>query len=128
VSDRERDPAAGPSLFVAELVAARTAAGLSQEALGGQVNYSGSTIGMIESGRRAPQLDLAERLDKVFGTTGTFARLQQHARTTPLPAWFQPYASIEATASPRSSQRDHDVPLVGSVMPPRRPLAMKYPH
>jgi hypothetical protein len=30
---------------------------------------------------------------------GTFARLQQHARTTPLPSWFRPYAEIEAVAS-----------------------------
>jgi transcriptional regulator with XRE-family HTH domain len=96
VSSRE---AVSASLFVAELVAARTAAGLSQEALGALINYSGSLVGMIESGRRAPSLDVAQRIDQALKTPGTFVRLQQHARTTPLPAWFQPYASIEATAS-----------------------------
>jgi hypothetical protein len=30
---------------------------------------------------------------------GTFARLQRHARTTPLPAWFRPYTEIEAAAT-----------------------------
>jgi Domain of unknown function (DUF5753) len=54
---------------------------------------------MIESPRRVPRLDFAERYDEVFGTVGTFARLQQFARTTPLPSWFRPYAEIEATAT-----------------------------
>jgi transcriptional regulator with XRE-family HTH domain len=97
VSTRERDTA-GPSLFVAELVAARTAAGLSQDALAAQIHYSPSLIGMIESGRRAPTLDVAQRLDTALKTTGTLTRLQQHARTMPLPSWFRPYAEIEATA------------------------------
>jgi len=98
VSTRERDTT-GPSLFVAELVAARTAAGLTQDALAAQINYSPSLIGMIESGRRAPTLDVAERLDKALKAPGTLVRLQQHARTTPLPSWFRPYAEIEATAT-----------------------------
>jgi transcriptional regulator with XRE-family HTH domain len=98
VSTREQDTT-GPSLFVAELVAARTAAGLSQDALASQINYSPSLIGMIESGRRAPTLDIAERLDKALRAPGTLARLQQHARTTPLPSWFRPYADVEATAA-----------------------------
>ena len=54
---------------------------------------------MIESLKRVPRLDFAERCDEVFATVGTFARLQQHARTTPLPSWFRPYAEIEAVAS-----------------------------
>jgi transcriptional regulator with XRE-family HTH domain len=98
VSASERDTA-GPSLFVAELVAARTAAGLSQEALATQINYSPSLIGMIESGRRAPTLDVAGRLDQALKTTGTLARLQKHARTMPLPSWFRPYADAESTAT-----------------------------
>jgi transcriptional regulator with XRE-family HTH domain len=87
------------SLFSAELVALRTAAGLSQEALAEKVHYSPSLIAMIESGRRAPQLSFAERIDEALGTPGTLVRLQEHARTTPLPAWFRPYAEIEATAT-----------------------------
>jgi Domain of unknown function (DUF5753) len=54
---------------------------------------------MIESCRRAPSPDFARRCDEAFDTAGTFARLQQHARTTPLPSWFRPYAEIEATAT-----------------------------
>jgi len=54
---------------------------------------------MIESRRRVPQLDFARRLDEALGTPGTFERLQEAARTTPLPTWFRPYAEIEATAT-----------------------------
>ncbi len=89
----------GLALFAAELQAARSRAGLSRDELAVRINYSASLIGMIESLRRVPGLDLAERCDAAFGTPGTFARLQQHARTTPLPAWFRPYAEIEAVAT-----------------------------
>jgi transcriptional regulator with XRE-family HTH domain len=89
----------GLALFAAELAAARAKAGWSMEELAGRINYSSSLVGMIESQRRVPRLDFAQRCDTAFGTSGTFARLQQHARTTPLPAWFQPYAEIEAAAT-----------------------------
>jgi hypothetical protein len=54
---------------------------------------------MVESGRRLPTLDLARALDEALATHGTFERLQQFARTAPLPAWFRPWAEIEAAAS-----------------------------
>ena len=87
------------ALFAAELTAARANAGWSMEELARRINYSTSLVGMIESQRRVPRLDFAQRCDRAFATPGTFARLQQHARTTPLPAWFQPYAEIEAAAT-----------------------------
>jgi transcriptional regulator with XRE-family HTH domain len=87
------------SLFAAELMAARTAAGLSQEALAEKIHYSPSLIAMVENGRRAARAEFADSLDQAFGTPGTFRRLQRHARTTPLPSWFRPYAEIEATAT-----------------------------
>jgi transcriptional regulator with XRE-family HTH domain len=89
----------GLALFAAELKAVRTKAGLSRDTLAAQINYSTSLIGMIETMQRVPQRDLAERCDEVFGTAGTFVRLQQAARATPLPSWFRPYADIEAVAT-----------------------------
>jgi transcriptional regulator with XRE-family HTH domain len=89
----------GLALFGAELSAARAQAGLSQDQLASRISYSASLVAMIEGLRRVPSLDLAQRCDEVFGTPGTFARLQEHARTTPLPGWFRPYAEIEATAT-----------------------------
>jgi transcriptional regulator with XRE-family HTH domain len=95
---REGD-ASGLALFAAELAANRAKAGLSQDELGSRISYSGSLVAMIEGMRRAPQLDFAKRCDDALGTAGTFTRLQQHVRTTPLPSWFRPYAEIEATAT-----------------------------
>src|ERR1022692_4177084 len=89
----------GLALFAAELQAARAKAAVSRDELAARINYRASLIGMIESRRRAPRLDFAQRCDEALGTPGTLARLQQHARTTPLPAWFRPYAEIEATAT-----------------------------
>ncbi|MGH3398094.1 MAG: helix-turn-helix domain-containing protein [Streptosporangiaceae bacterium] len=94
-----REDQSGLALFAAELHAAREKAGVSQDELGARVNYSASLVAMVESRRRAPSLDFAQRCDEEFATSGTFARLQQHARTAPLPAWFRPYADIEATAT-----------------------------
>jgi transcriptional regulator with XRE-family HTH domain len=90
--------AAEVGLFGAELAAARIAAGLSQDELGDQVSYSGSMIGMVENGHRIATRELAIAFDRVFGTPGTFERLQQYVRTVPLPAWFRPWAEIEEMA------------------------------
>jgi len=96
---KREDDTSGLALFAADLLAFRSAAGLSQDELGGRVHYSGSLIAMIEGRQRAPSLDIAQRLDEVFSVPGSFARLQQHARTTPLPSWFRPFAEVEATAA-----------------------------
>lgn len=89
----------GLALFAAELQAARVKAGLSQEELAGRINYSPSTVAMIENLKRAPRPEFADGCDQVLGTPGTFLRLQQHARMTSLPSWFQQYAEIEAIAT-----------------------------
>jgi transcriptional regulator with XRE-family HTH domain len=93
-----REDHSGLALFAAELQAAREKLGISQDALSARINYSPSSVAMIESRRRGPAPDFAARCDDVFGTPGTFARLQQNAQT-PLPAWFRPWAEIEATAT-----------------------------
>lgn len=88
----------GLALFASELVAARSKKGLTQEALADALNYSPSLIAMVETGRRAPSRDFALACDRLFDTWGTFTRLQQNARSTPLPTWFKPWAEIEVTA------------------------------
>jgi transcriptional regulator with XRE-family HTH domain len=89
----------GLTLFAAELTAARAKAGLSQNELATRITYSESLVSLIETARRVPSLDFARRCDEALGTPGTFARLQQHARLTPLPSWFRPWAEIEAVAT-----------------------------
>jgi transcriptional regulator with XRE-family HTH domain len=116
------------SLFAAELVAARTSAGLSQEALGEKIHYSPSLIAMIENGRRAPRLDFAERLDEALQMPGTFRRLQQHARTTPLPSWFRPYAEVEAAATQLRSWQPLIIDGLLQTEPYARALLMTWPN
>jgi DNA-binding XRE family transcriptional regulator len=85
------------TLFAAELRAARQHAGLTRDELSAKVNYSSSLIGMIETGRRVPSRDLAERLDEVSGQDrGTFARLETGLRDLPYPASFRPFSAYEA--------------------------------
>jgi transcriptional regulator with XRE-family HTH domain len=98
VKTREGDRS-GLALFAAELQAARAKACLSQEDLAMRLNYSPSLVAMIEGTRRAPTQQFAQQCDQVFDTPGTFVRLQQYARATPLPSWFRAYAEIEAAAT-----------------------------
>src|SRR5260370_33831810 len=86
------------ALFAAELKAARARAGMSRDELAARINYSPSLVGMVESMRRVPRLDFAQRCDDALGTTGTFARLHEHLRTAPFPSWFRPFAQHEAEA------------------------------
>jgi transcriptional regulator with XRE-family HTH domain len=95
---REGD-ASGPALFAAELAAVRTGIRLSQAELAARIHYSESLVAMVESGRRVPTPEFARRCDDALGLPGTLARLQQHARMTPLPSWFRPYAEIERMAT-----------------------------
>jgi transcriptional regulator with XRE-family HTH domain len=97
-SVRERDTAA-LSLFADELKAAREQRGWSQADLADQIPYSLSTISMVEALHRVPTRDLATHLDKVFGTPGTFARLEARLRDLPFPASFRPFAAYEAEAT-----------------------------
>src|SRR6266853_3969573 len=87
------------ALFAAELQAARARAGMSRDELAARINYSPSLVGMVESMRRVPSLDFAQRCDDALATTGTFARLHAHLRTAPFPSWFRPFAQHEAEAT-----------------------------
>lgn len=101
------------TLFGAELQAARVASGLSREELAARINYSISLVGHVETTRRVPSLDFAQRCDQALGTAGTFARLQQHLRTAPFPSWFRPFAQYEAEAV---SLRTFELALVPGLL------------
>jgi transcriptional regulator with XRE-family HTH domain len=85
--------------FGAELRRLRAAAGISQEDLAQQISYSASLVGMIETARRAPARDFAERCDGVLATGGTLARLWPLVSQEALPRWFRPFAEIERKAT-----------------------------
>jgi transcriptional regulator with XRE-family HTH domain len=97
---RELDPASSLlAYFGAELRRLRTAAGISQEELAQQIAYSASLVGMIETARRAPSRDFAERCDGVLDTGGALARLWPLVSQEALPRWFRPFAEIEREAT-----------------------------
>jgi transcriptional regulator with XRE-family HTH domain len=86
------------ALFADELRAMRKQRGLTRDELGALINFSGSTIGNIESGQRAPTRDQAILLDEAFGTPGTFQRLEGRLRGVPFSSGFRPFHPFEAEA------------------------------
>jgi len=97
---RELDPASSVlAFFGAELRRLRTQAGVSQEDLAQQIAYSASLVGMIETARRAPARDFAERCDAALDTGGALARLWPLVSQEALPRWFRPFAEIEREAT-----------------------------
>jgi transcriptional regulator with XRE-family HTH domain len=86
------------ALFADELRAVRKQRGLTRDELGARINFSGSTIGNIESGQRAPTRDQALLLDEAFGTPGTFQRLEGRLRGVPFSSGFRPFPPYEAEA------------------------------
>jgi len=93
------DPPAALVAFAEELRAHRAQAGMSRDELAARVSYSPSLIAMIETGRRSPSPQLAVLLDPVFGTPGTFVRLEKRLRDVPFPASFRPFTVYEAEAT-----------------------------
>ena len=114
------------ALFAAELQAARARAGMSRDELAARINYSPSLVGMVESMRRVPRLDFAQRCDEALATTGTFARLHEHLRTAPFPSWFRPFAQHEAEAT---SLRTFELVLVPGLLQTARlcPCGAQHP-
>jgi transcriptional regulator with XRE-family HTH domain len=97
---RDLDPSSSVvAFFGAELRRLRSAAGMSQEDLGQRVSYSGSLVGMVETARRAPTRDFAERCDDALGTGGALARLWPLVSQEAMPRWFRPFAELERGAT-----------------------------
>ncbi len=101
---RDLDPGASPvALFGAELRYYRTAAGLSQEQLGEKVGYSGALVGAVETARRIPTEDFAQRCDAALDAGGALARvrerLKDYMKYQAYPAWFRGWPNIEREAA-----------------------------
>ena len=97
---RELDPSASPlDYFGFELRRRREEAGLRQGQLGDCVFCTASLIGQIETARKVPTRDFAERVDAALGTDGMFSRLVGLVLRSQLPHWFQAFAEMEARAT-----------------------------
>jgi transcriptional regulator with XRE-family HTH domain len=90
------------AFFGAELRRARMAAGLSQDQLGRQLNFSGDLVGKVETCERTPAPGFAAGCDEVFPhLDGLFARLLGLARRWdgPYPQWFRDWLEAEREAT-----------------------------
>lgn len=85
--------------FAAELKRHRVAAGYSQAQLGEACLTSTSLVGAIETARRMPSRDFAERADTTLGTDGTFTRPWPLVGREGHPSYFRPFAEHEASAT-----------------------------
>jgi transcriptional regulator with XRE-family HTH domain len=94
-----QQPANPLGTFGAELRAHRANAGWSQAELAPKLFISPSLASALENGTRAPKRDLAELCDRVFETTGTFARLWRLTVQQAWPSWFAEYAQLEEQAT-----------------------------
>ncbi|MFE6482182.1 helix-turn-helix domain-containing protein [Streptomyces sp. NPDC057757] len=100
VNIRDLDPSASPlDYFGSELRRLRESAGLNQKQLGSIVFCTGSLIGQIETAKKVPTREFAERVDAALGTEGALSRLLGLVLRSQLPHWFQQYAEMEARAT-----------------------------
>ena len=79
---RALDPAGSPEqLYGAQLRARRTALGLSQEAIGRHVNFTGAVVGKWEKGQSLPDQATAALLDEILGDDGVLLASWRYAAT-----------------------------------------------
>jgi transcriptional regulator with XRE-family HTH domain len=86
-------------LFADELRRARSRAGMSQDQLAAEISYSSSLIAMVETSKRTPSRDFAERCDTALGTDGLLGRLLSAVNIDTAPEWFRPWLTIEREAT-----------------------------
>ncbi len=105
--------------FARELRQAREAAGMSQAQLATAiVGYSPSFVAMVETSRRVPKPDFAERCDRVLETSGILSRLTDDlvCRGMP-PEWLGKWLQIEGTATSLLSYEPLLVPGLLQIEP-----------
>lgn len=77
----------------------RDRAGLSQDELGRQVQYSSYMVSSIEQGRRLPPPDFVEKAEEALDAFGVLRAAAQHVGRQPgLAKWFREWARLEKEA------------------------------
>ncbi|GAB2484231.1 helix-turn-helix domain-containing protein [Streptosporangium sandarakinum] len=97
----KREPEGDPSpltFFASELRRFREQAGWTQGQLGMHISYSIGLISMVETAKRTPTLDFAERCDRILGTGGVLSRMWPMLAYGALPTRFRPWVDIERQA------------------------------
>lgn len=105
------DPASSPlAFFASEMARLRGSAGLSQPVLARRLNYSASQITKIETCQRIPKRELADKLDEIFATDGSFGRLQPLVERSSVLPWFRDLFDLEGTAAQVRTYESYLVP------------------
>ena len=100
VQPRELDASSSvAAYFGAELRRYRLAAELTQDRLGEVINYTGALVGLIETAKRTPTREFAERCDAALETGGALIRLWPLVRCATFPAFVRQFVELEATAT-----------------------------
>ncbi len=107
----ESDPYSSPlAFFRGELKRLRQRAGITLADVAEQTNYALATVSAYETGTRIPSADFAERADKVFGTDGDLARLQQLVERVSVRPWFRDRVDVERKARQIHEYESYQVP------------------
>jgi transcriptional regulator with XRE-family HTH domain len=101
------------AFFGSELRRYRTAANLTQDRLGEIISYTGALVGLVETAKRTPSRDFAERCDAALDTEGALSRLWPLVNRGNFPSWFRGYVELEVTAS---SIQSFDVQVVSGLL------------
>lgn len=95
-----RPPSPLLQYFADELRRAREAAGMSQEQLASAINFSKSTVAMVETCHRPPKSDFAAGVDRALHADGRFERMREKLlRAEATPEWFRPWVEYEDEAT-----------------------------
>jgi transcriptional regulator with XRE-family HTH domain len=107
----DTDPYSSPlAFFRAELKRLRQRAGSTQADVAEQTNYALATVSAYETGTRIPSADFAERADRLFGTDGDLARLQQLVERVSVRPWFRDRVDVERKAREIHEYESYQVP------------------
>ena len=72
---------------------------MTQEQLAEATTYSAALVAAIETCRRIPTDDFADRADKALGTDGILSRLQPLVESTSVLPWFRDLVDVERRAT-----------------------------
>ncbi|MDG4792399.1 helix-turn-helix transcriptional regulator [Micromonospora sp. WMMD1082] len=86
-------------LLAGELRRLRVRAGLSQEALGEKIRFSGSLVAQVEQCRRAPREEFTLRCDDALNSDGLLTRIREALIKESFMPWFREWVTIEQEAT-----------------------------
>ncbi|MFI2030321.1 helix-turn-helix domain-containing protein [Streptomyces buecherae] len=109
-------PVGGLAFFGSEVRFAREHAGMTQTQLALATAYDRTYVSHVENGSMLGSAQFAEACDRVFKTSGYFARLAARIRESGHPDWFLPYVALEKTAASISDYSSTF--LMGAVQTP----------